>query len=213
MWVLQPFSSSKSSINAFAAFAGSTSPFASVKQSPFGSIGGRSTNAFGSFASSSLNDMPSAFGGSLSNQKSDTEERDNGKKREMDHAIDAVEAKVKEAQVKVTRKCNSVSRCAAAIPSHLILNTKMRADVTGEEEEDVEEEIKGVKLFVKRGNKPFASGMVGHLKLLVDKKTSKERLRASSPAYSSICSVFIAVFTDLKMLCQCSDANLSGKCR
>jgi hypothetical protein len=33
-----------------------------------------------------------------------------------------------------------------------------------------------VKLFVKRGNKPFSSGMVGHLKLLSDKSTSTERL-------------------------------------
>ena len=53
-------------------------------------------------------------------------------------------------------------------------------DVTGEEAESVQRDLKGVKLFVKRGNKPFASGMVGHLKLLSDKETSKERLRTSS---------------------------------
>lgn len=48
---------------------------------------------------------------------------------------------------------------------------------TGEEGEELEQEIKGVKLFVKRGNKPFASGMIGHLKLLSDRTTQAERLR------------------------------------
>ncbi|KAJ2913351.1 hypothetical protein MD484_g7067, partial [Candolleomyces efflorescens] len=50
------------------------------------------------------------------------------------------------------------------------------AAFAGEENEDVEQELKGVKLFVKRGNKPFSSGMIGHLKLLSDKSASTERL-------------------------------------
>lgn len=37
-------------------------------------------------------------------------------------------------------------------------------------------ELKGVKLFVKRGNKPFAEGIAGHLKLLAHKTTLEERL-------------------------------------
>jgi hypothetical protein len=53
------------------------------------------------------------------------------------------------------------------------------AGPTGEEGEELEQEVKGVKLFVKRGNKPFASGMVGHLKLLSDRNTKAERLRES----------------------------------
>ncbi|KAF9454414.1 hypothetical protein P691DRAFT_797195 [Macrolepiota fuliginosa MF-IS2] len=48
--------------------------------------------------------------------------------------------------------------------------------VTGEENEDVEMELKGVKLFVKRGDGPFAEGIVGHLKLLADRTTLDERL-------------------------------------
>ncbi|KAF8075252.1 hypothetical protein FPV67DRAFT_624457 [Lyophyllum atratum] len=48
--------------------------------------------------------------------------------------------------------------------------------VTGEEDEDVELELKGVKLFVKRGDKPFSDGMVGHVKLLSNRTTLDERL-------------------------------------
>ncbi|KAJ3576553.1 hypothetical protein NP233_g366 [Leucocoprinus birnbaumii] len=52
----------------------------------------------------------------------------------------------------------------------------MEDRVTGEENEDVVMDLKGVKLFVKRGDKPFAEGMVGHCKLLKDRTTSEERL-------------------------------------
>lgn len=38
-------------------------------------------------------------------------------------------------------------------------------------------ELKGVKLFVKRGDKPFSDGVVGHAKLLSSKTTLDERLR------------------------------------
>jgi hypothetical protein len=38
-------------------------------------------------------------------------------------------------------------------------------------------ELKNVKLFTKRGNKPFTEGVVGHLKLLADRTTLEERLR------------------------------------
>ncbi|KIK04025.1 hypothetical protein K443DRAFT_443534 [Laccaria amethystina LaAM-08-1] len=48
--------------------------------------------------------------------------------------------------------------------------------ITGEENEDVELELKGVKLYVKRGNRPFSDGMVGHIKLLSDRETLEERL-------------------------------------
>ncbi|TCD67390.1 hypothetical protein EIP91_012425 [Steccherinum ochraceum] len=48
--------------------------------------------------------------------------------------------------------------------------------VTGEEEEDVEAELKGVKLLVKRGDKDFTDGILGHVKLLSNKKTKDERI-------------------------------------
>ncbi|KAF8888078.1 hypothetical protein BD779DRAFT_1525483 [Infundibulicybe gibba] len=50
--------------------------------------------------------------------------------------------------------------------------------VTGEENEEVELELKGVKLFIKRGSKGFSEGLVGHVKVLSDKslKSSGERI-------------------------------------
>ncbi|KAF9465611.1 hypothetical protein BDZ94DRAFT_1159842 [Collybia nuda] len=51
-----------------------------------------------------------------------------------------------------------------------------KIDLTGEENEDVELELKGAKLFIKRGNKPFSDGMLGHIKLLSNKSTLDERL-------------------------------------
>ncbi|KAJ6485820.1 hypothetical protein C8R45DRAFT_1098575 [Mycena sanguinolenta] len=47
---------------------------------------------------------------------------------------------------------------------------------TGEEDEDVALELKGVKLYIKRGEDNFSSGMMGHIKLLSHKTTSTKRL-------------------------------------
>ncbi|KIK56996.1 hypothetical protein GYMLUDRAFT_247270 [Collybiopsis luxurians FD-317 M1] len=48
--------------------------------------------------------------------------------------------------------------------------------VTGEEDEDVRHELKGVKLFVKRGSQDFSSGVLGQVKYLADRKTENERV-------------------------------------
>lgn len=48
--------------------------------------------------------------------------------------------------------------------------------MSGEEGEEVEAELKGAKLFVKRGQREFSSGMLGHVKLLKDKDSEEERL-------------------------------------
>ena len=48
---------------------------------------------------------------------------------------------------------------------------KLRLDFTGEEDETVEAEVKGVKLFLKRGRKEFTDGMYGHIKILIQKST------------------------------------------
>ncbi|KAJ8079368.1 hypothetical protein PM082_021873 [Marasmius tenuissimus] len=50
--------------------------------------------------------------------------------------------------------------------------------VTGEEDEDIRSEVKGVKLFIKRGTKDFTDGMMGHIKLLSsrDRNSPRERL-------------------------------------
>jgi hypothetical protein len=47
---------------------------------------------------------------------------------------------------------------------------------TGEEGEEVLAEVKSVKLYVKRGEKPFGGGMSGTLRHLVHKETQSERL-------------------------------------
>ncbi|KAG5634810.1 hypothetical protein H0H81_000704 [Sphagnurus paluster] len=67
-------------------------------------------------------------------------------------------------------------------PSNHVLDAAIVASktaiehITGEENEDVSSELKGVKLFIKRGNKAFSEGMVGHVKLLSDKKTQEQRV-------------------------------------
>ncbi|KAF5386376.1 hypothetical protein D9757_006644 [Collybiopsis confluens] len=48
--------------------------------------------------------------------------------------------------------------------------------VTGEEDEDVRSELKGVKLFVKRGSQDFSNGISGQVKYLADKKTTNQRV-------------------------------------
>jgi len=50
------------------------------------------------------------------------------------------------------------------------------AHLTGEEDETVKSELKGVKLFVKRGAKGFTGGMPGHIKLLSHTQSPEERL-------------------------------------
>jgi hypothetical protein len=55
-------------------------------------------------------------------------------------------------------------------------------DSTGEEDEDVALELKGVKLYIKRGEESFSGGMTGHIKLLSHKTSSAKRLRASRPS-------------------------------
>ncbi|KAJ4473330.1 hypothetical protein C8J55DRAFT_433706, partial [Lentinula edodes] len=47
---------------------------------------------------------------------------------------------------------------------------------TGEEDEDVQSELRGVKLFVKRGSNDYSSGILGQVKYLSDKKTLVQRL-------------------------------------
>jgi hypothetical protein len=56
--------------------------------------------------------------------------------------------------------------------------------LTGEEDEDAILELKGVKMYVKRGEDNFSGGMVGHIKLLSHKTTLSQRLRSSSCFHS-----------------------------
>ncbi|CAL1714397.1 unnamed protein product [Somion occarium] len=51
-----------------------------------------------------------------------------------------------------------------------------QTNLTGEEDEDVIAELKGVKLWVKRGERDFTDGMYGHVKHLCHRETKEERL-------------------------------------
>ncbi|KAF9068392.1 hypothetical protein BDP27DRAFT_1403239 [Rhodocollybia butyracea] len=55
-------------------------------------------------------------------------------------------------------------------------DTHPYSHVTGEEDEYVQCELKGVKLFVKRGSQEFSSGILGQVKYLSNRKTSNQRL-------------------------------------
>lgn len=48
--------------------------------------------------------------------------------------------------------------------------------LTGEEDEDVEMEIKGAKVFIKRGDRDFCEGILGNVKLLKHKETGDQRI-------------------------------------
>ncbi|KAK0489435.1 hypothetical protein IW261DRAFT_1557921 [Armillaria novae-zelandiae] len=48
--------------------------------------------------------------------------------------------------------------------------------LTGEEDEEVASDIKGVRLYIKRGQKDFTTGMLGHVKLLSNKTSENQRL-------------------------------------
>ncbi|KAG2137567.1 uncharacterized protein EDB93DRAFT_1253578 [Suillus bovinus] len=52
-------------------------------------------------------------------------------------------------------------------------SSKVSSLVTGEEDESVSSELKGVKIFIKRGRKEFTNGNFGHIKVL----TQNERTR------------------------------------
>ncbi|PPQ95971.1 hypothetical protein CVT26_016187 [Gymnopilus dilepis] len=62
---------------------------------------------------------------------------------------------------------------AKATPLH---PSEKYTHVTGEEDEEVVLEQKGVKLYTKRGDKPFSEGVVGHMKLLSNRTTHEERI-------------------------------------
>ncbi|KAK7022895.1 hypothetical protein VNI00_016882 [Paramarasmius palmivorus] len=65
-----------------------------------------------------------------------------------------------------TKKETKAEAAAPSYPLH-----------TGEEGEDIVSELKGVKLFIKRGKKEFTSAMMGGIKLLSSHKDGKKRER------------------------------------
>ncbi|KAL0954142.1 hypothetical protein HGRIS_005281 [Hohenbuehelia grisea] len=72
----------------------------------------------------------------------------------------------------------ALSKAAAIAPAPVPTETP-HAYVSGEEDEEVETELKHVKLYTKRGKRAFSEGLLGHVKLLSHKTTSERRLGAS----------------------------------
>ncbi|KAJ6561209.1 hypothetical protein DFH09DRAFT_1160775 [Mycena vulgaris] len=85
-------------------------------------------------------------------------------------AVPAVESPTP--TVELEEKSDPLPALVAAKASSLVI----QAQLTGEEEEDVTLELKGVKLFVKRGDDNFSGGMVGHIKLLSHRTNLSKRL-------------------------------------
>ncbi|KAI0675582.1 hypothetical protein C8Q78DRAFT_1005340 [Trametes maxima] len=54
--------------------------------------------------------------------------------------------------------------------------TSTQTTVTGEEDESVCAELKGAKVFIKRGERDFCEGILGHVKLLKHRETGAERI-------------------------------------
>ncbi|KXN86205.1 hypothetical protein AN958_10393 [Leucoagaricus sp. SymC.cos] len=73
------------------------------------------------------------------------------------------------------------SESNADVEEHVLTQAKASAKLaidqaTGEENENIEVELKGVRLYVKRGDRPFAEGIAGHCKVLKDRTSRQERL-------------------------------------
>ncbi|KAI6023310.1 hypothetical protein EDC04DRAFT_296282 [Pisolithus marmoratus] len=73
---------------------------------------------------------------------------------------------------KLTRSPNDISEATGGLSSTVLQSTQKApakqpsSYITGEEGEVVTSDLKGAKLFIKRGRKEFTSGMYGHVKLL-----------------------------------------------
>ena len=93
-------------------------------------------------------------------------------------------------------------------PSNGVQCAHMRLVINGEEDEDTNAELRGVKLFIKRGKKDFSAGILGHIKYLRDKHTGEERLGQSTWFFS-----MSSVLSSIIGLIQCFAESLSGRCR
>ncbi|RDB18559.1 hypothetical protein Hypma_000304 [Hypsizygus marmoreus] len=132
---------------AFSAFAGSTSAFASAASSPYSSL--KSGKPAWTVVSEKVEASPNEV------------------------AVDS--------NARNTEGTRGEPAASSALISHVLAAAEVTPKstvehLTGEENEDVELELKGVRLLVKRGGKPFSDGMVGHVKLLSNKTNLDERL-------------------------------------
>ncbi|EMD38965.1 hypothetical protein CERSUDRAFT_112680 [Gelatoporia subvermispora B] len=72
-------------------------------------------------------------------------------------------------------RSSSAAQTADALAAHSYAKGADNV-ATGEEEERVVTELKGAKVFIKRGDKEFSDGILGHVKLLSHGVTEEERI-------------------------------------
>lgn len=75
--------------------------------------------------------------------------------------------------------------------------------MTGEEGEQVEMELKGLKLFVKRGSNAFSEGIFGHIKLLSNLETQEQRLREYQLVFRMLATLKWPVMTQFSVANLC----------
>ncbi|KAG6381755.1 hypothetical protein JVT61DRAFT_360 [Boletus reticuloceps] len=149
------------SANAFSAFSGSSSPFASY--------------------SSTSGASPFAISGQIV-RTAPAWRRDN--ENELDvfgraSPANALAPSTNDAAAPATTQSPilSQSKSTPAVPRE----TKSFTYLSGEEDETIQAELKGVKLFVKRGRKEFTDGMYGHIKILAQKSALQKTDNEDSP--------------------------------
>jgi len=134
-------------MDAFSAFTNTQSPFAKYSNTPFPSSTSTSTPAW-RCGKPRAPDVPA--------ESADTPSpNDNAFSQSPNDIVET----------------SSVSPLADRAPASTVPKTS--SHVTGEEDESVSAELRGVKLFVKRGRKEFTDGNYGHIKIL----TQNERTR------------------------------------
>ncbi|KAN0088203.1 hypothetical protein V8E55_005260 [Tylopilus felleus] len=142
------------SLNAFSAFSGSSSPFSSY------------SNASGT--------SPFALSGQTA-KAAPAWRRVNESGSDMFSRVSSVNALAPSPNdtATSTKTALSQSKTAFSVPKETPSLAKPPTCLTGEEDETIEAELKGVKLFIKRGRKEFTDGMYGHVKILAQKGTPK----------------------------------------
>ncbi|KAF9224093.1 hypothetical protein BS17DRAFT_808377 [Gyrodon lividus] len=139
------------SANPFSAFASSSSPFASYSSgsgaSPFG-LAGQTAKSTPAWRRGKENAVDVFAEASPANPLAPS-------------ANDALSSAASEPSSASVQNKNGIE-----VASQTQALTKSSSFITGEEGETVVAELKGVKLFTKRGRKEFTDGMYGHVKIL-----------------------------------------------
>ncbi|KAJ8584744.1 hypothetical protein M405DRAFT_826198 [Rhizopogon salebrosus TDB-379] len=132
---------------AFSAFTNTQSPFAKYSNTPFPSSTSTSTPAW-RCVKSRVPNIPAENAGALC-------PNDNGLSQSPNEITEA----------------SSASALADRAPASTVPKTS--SHVTGEEGESVSAELRGVKLFIKRGRKEFTDGNYGHIKILAHNERTR----------------------------------------